>query len=29
VMPDYLHLSGDGYARWAAAIKEPVEKLLK
>jgi lysophospholipase L1-like esterase len=29
LMPDYLHLSKDGYVKWAAAIKEPVEKLLK
>lgn len=29
VMPDYLHLSSEGYAKWAAAIKEPVEKLMK
>lgn len=29
VMPDYLHLSKEGYSKWAAAIKEPVEKLVK
>jgi lysophospholipase L1-like esterase len=29
IMPDYLHLSAEGYQKWAAAIKEPVEKLLK
>ncbi|CAN5159636.1 hypothetical protein BH11PLA2_BH11PLA2_43130 [soil metagenome] len=29
IMPDYLHLSGEGYAKWAAAIKEPVEKMVK
>ena len=29
VMPDYLHLSKDGYERWAKAIKAPVETMLK
>jgi lysophospholipase L1-like esterase len=29
IMPDYLHLSPEGYAIWAGAIKEDVEKLLK
>lgn len=28
VMPDYLHLSKEGYARWASAIKLPVEDLM-
>jgi lysophospholipase L1-like esterase len=28
VMPDYLHLSKDGYARWARAIQAPVDELL-
>jgi lysophospholipase L1-like esterase len=28
VMPDYLHLSKEGYARWAKAIQAPVEDLL-
>jgi lysophospholipase L1-like esterase len=29
IMPDFLHLTPDGYARWAAAIKDPLAKLLK
>ncbi|QDU19940.1 platelet-activating factor acetylhydrolase IB subunit [Urbifossiella limnaea] len=29
VMPDYLHLSGKGYAIWADAIKGPVADLMK
>jgi lysophospholipase L1-like esterase len=29
IMPDYLHLSPEGYAKWAAAIKEPVEAMVK
>ena len=29
IMPDFLHLTPDGYARWAAAIKQPLAKLLK
>jgi lysophospholipase L1-like esterase len=29
VMPDFLHLSKDGYERWAKAIKGPVEELIK
>lgn len=28
IMPDFLHLSLDGYARWAAAIEPHVAKLL-
>lgn len=29
LMPDYLHLSADGYKIWADAIVKPVEELLK
>jgi len=29
IMPDYLHLSGEGYAKWAEAIADPVNSLLK
>lgn len=29
VMDDFLHLTPKGYALWADAIQEPVEKLLK
>jgi lysophospholipase L1-like esterase len=29
VMPDALHLSEKGYARWAAALDEPLKVLLK
>jgi lysophospholipase L1-like esterase len=29
VMPDLLHLSPEGYDRWAAAIKDDVMKLMK
>lgn len=29
VMPDFLHLSKDGYARWAKAIQKPVDEMLK
>ncbi len=29
IMPDFLHLTPDGYSRWAAAIKDPLAKLLK
>ena len=29
VMPDYLHLSADGYERWAKAILPKVKELLK
>lgn len=28
VMPDYLHLSKDGYDRWASAIRSAVRKLM-
>jgi beta-glucosidase len=28
VMPDYLHLSGEGYRRWAEAIEPKVKELL-
>lgn len=28
IMPDFLHLSVDGYQRWADAIKEPLMGLL-
>jgi lysophospholipase L1-like esterase len=28
IMPDLLHLSEDGYARWASAIEEKVAELL-
>lgn len=28
IMPDFLHLSNEGYARWAKAIQAPVEDLL-
>ncbi len=27
VMPDFLHLSGEGYRRWAEAIKDPLAKF--
>ena len=29
IMPDYLHLSEDGYRIWADAIAQPVEEMLK
>ena len=29
IMPDYLHLSPEGYDIWAAAIKDDLAKLLK
>jgi lysophospholipase L1-like esterase len=29
VMPDYLHLSPEGYERWAKAIESKVKELLK
>ena len=29
VMPDYLHLSKEGYGRWAKAIQKPVEEMVK
>jgi lysophospholipase L1-like esterase len=29
VMPDFLHLSKDGYRRWAMAIEAKVTELLK
>jgi lysophospholipase L1-like esterase len=29
IMPDFLHLSGKGYAIWAEAIKPTVEEMLK
>jgi lysophospholipase L1-like esterase len=29
IMPDYLHLSPEGYKRWAEAIKEPLMGMLK
>ena len=29
IMPDLLHLSPEGYDRWAAAIKDEVMKLMK
>jgi lysophospholipase L1-like esterase len=29
IMPDFLHLSGKGYAIWADAIREPLVELLK
>ena len=29
IMPDYLHLSPEGYAIWATAIKDDLAKLLK
>jgi lysophospholipase L1-like esterase len=29
VMPDYLHLSDEGYKIWADAIKDDVAKLTK
>jgi beta-glucosidase len=28
VMPDYLHLSAEGYERWAKAIEPTVKTLL-
>ncbi len=28
VMPDFLHLSGEGYRRWAHALTEPLAALL-
>lgn len=28
IMPDYLHLSPEGYQRWADAVKEPLHNLL-
>jgi lysophospholipase L1-like esterase len=28
VMPDFLHLSGEGYKRWADAIRQPLSELL-
>jgi lysophospholipase L1-like esterase len=27
IMPDYLHLSEEGYRRWSAAIEEPLRRL--
>jgi lysophospholipase L1-like esterase len=29
IMPDYLHLSADGYKIWADAIQKPLSELLK
>jgi lysophospholipase L1-like esterase len=29
IMPDYLHLSPDGYRRWAQAIAPTVEEMMK
>lgn len=29
IMPDLLHLNAKGYAAWAAAIKDDVEKLMR
>jgi lysophospholipase L1-like esterase len=29
IMPDFLHLSQEGYEIWATAIKDDIEKLLK
>jgi lysophospholipase L1-like esterase len=29
IMPDYLHLSAEGYEIWASAIKDDLAKLLK
>jgi lysophospholipase L1-like esterase len=29
IMPDYLHLSAEGYDRWGKAIKGDIEKLVK
>ena len=29
IMPDFLHLSQEGYEIWANSIKEDVQKLLK
>lgn len=29
IMPDFLHLSAEGYAIWAEAIKDDIAKLLK
>ena len=29
VMPDLLHLSSDGYARWAAALREPLARWMR
>lgn len=28
VMPDFLHLSGEGYRRWSEAIKAPLAKFM-
>jgi lysophospholipase L1-like esterase len=28
IMPDFLHLSGEGYQRWADAIRQPLKELL-
>lgn len=28
VMPDFLHLSGEGYKRWAEAIRQPLAELV-
>jgi len=28
VMPDFLHLSGEGYKRWAEAIRKPLTELV-
>ncbi len=28
VMPDFLHLSGEGYKRWAEAIRKPITELV-
>ncbi|HUF62193.1 MAG TPA: sulfatase/phosphatase domain-containing protein [Verrucomicrobiales bacterium] len=27
IMPDFLHLSGEGYRRWSEAIEEPLRRL--
>jgi lysophospholipase L1-like esterase len=27
-MPDYLHLSKEGYERWAKAIDGPVKEMM-
>jgi lysophospholipase L1-like esterase len=28
IMPDYLHLSKEGYERWAKAIDGPVKEMM-
>jgi lysophospholipase L1-like esterase len=28
IMPDYLHLSKDGYERWAKAIDGPIKEMM-